>query len=40
MFRGFVYKLVPTPEQAALMAQLAGVCRLIWNLALEQRRDH
>jgi putative transposase len=22
------------------MAQFAGVCRLIWNLALEQRRDH
>lgn len=22
------------------MAQAAGVCRLIWNLALEQRRDH
>lgn len=22
------------------MAQTAGVCRLVWNLALEQRRDH
>ena len=22
------------------MAQVAGVCRLIWNIALEQRRDH
>lgn len=22
------------------MAQAAGVCRLVWNLALEQRRDH
>ncbi|TVQ30133.1 MAG: hypothetical protein EA356_15415, partial [Geminicoccaceae bacterium] len=22
------------------MAQFAGVCRLVWNLALEQRRDH
>jgi putative transposase len=40
LFRGFVYRLVPTPEQAALMAQFAGVCRLIWNLALEQRCHH
>ena len=22
------------------MARFAGVCRLVWNLALEQRRDH
>jgi putative transposase len=40
LFRGFVYRLAPSTEQAALMAQFAGVCRLIWNLALEQRRDH
>ena len=40
LFRGFVYRLAPTPEQDALMSQFAGVCRLIWNLALEQRRNH
>jgi len=40
MFRGFVYRLVPTSEQNALMAQFAGVCRLIWDLALEQRHHH
>ncbi|MCY4591389.1 MAG: helix-turn-helix domain-containing protein, partial [Alphaproteobacteria bacterium] len=38
--RGYVFKLKPTPEQASLFAQVAGVCRLIYTLALEQRRDH
>lgn len=38
--RGHVYKLKPTPAQSNLFAQFAGVCRLIYNLALEQRRDH
>ena len=38
--RGYVFKLKPTPAQASLFAQFAGVCRLIYNLALEQRRDH
>ncbi len=37
--RGFRFKLDPTPEQDALFRQFAGVCRLIYNLALEQRRD-
>jgi putative transposase len=39
-FRGYTFALRPTPEQAERMAQTAGVCRLVWNLALEQRRDH
>ena len=39
-FRGYTYALRPSADQAALMAQAAGVCRLVWNLALEQRRDH
>lgn len=39
-FRGFTFALRPTPEQAARMAQAAGVCRLVWNLALDQRRHH
>ena len=36
--RGFVYRLRPTPEQDVLLAQTAGVVRLVYNLALEQRR--
>ena len=38
--RGYVYRLQPTKEQEALFEQYAGVCRLIWNLALEQRCHH
>lgn len=39
-FRGFTYRLKPTIEQEDQFFQFAGVCRLVWNLALEQRRDH
>jgi putative transposase len=35
--RGFRFKLCPTAEQEALFRQFAGVCRLVYNLALEQR---
>jgi putative transposase len=35
--RGFRYRLEPLPEQEALFRQFAGVCRLIYNLGLEQR---
>ncbi len=38
--RGYVYRLRPEVEQERQFAQFAGVCRLVWNLALEQRRDH
>jgi putative transposase len=34
-----LYRLYPTPVQAAQMAQIAGSCRFVYNLALEQRRD-
>lgn len=34
-----LFRLYPTPEQAAQMAQIAGACRFVYNLALEQRRD-
>jgi putative transposase len=37
--RGFTFKLDPTTEQEALFRQFSGVCRLIYNLALEQRRN-
>ncbi len=33
------YRLYPTPEQERQMAQIAGSCRFVYNLALEQRRD-
>jgi len=36
--RGFRFKLCPTAEQEALFRQFPGVCRLIYNLALEQRQ--
>jgi len=36
--RGYRYRLKPTPAQEALLAQTCGVVRLVYNLALEQRR--
>jgi putative transposase len=39
-FLGYTYALRPTQEQADQFGQFAGVCRLVWNLALEQRRNH
>ena len=33
------YRLYPTPGQERQMAQTAGACRFVYNLALEQRRD-
>lgn len=38
--RGYRYRLAPSAEQEELFRQFAGVCRLVYNLALEQRRDH
>ncbi len=35
--RGFVYKLKPIASQERKFRQYAGVCRLVYNLALEQR---
>lgn len=37
--RASVFRLYPTSKQANQMAQIAGACRFIYNLALEQRRD-
>ncbi|PWC69074.1 transposase [Azospirillum sp. TSH7] len=37
--RGYKFRLYATDEQEALFGQYAGVCRLVYNLALEQRRD-
>lgn len=38
--RAFRYRLYPTAEQAELLEQTAGVVRLVYNLALEQRSQH
>jgi putative transposase len=40
VFRGFTFALRPTVAQTEKFGQIAGVCRLVWNLALEQRRTH
>lgn len=40
LFRGFTYRLKPNSMQEESFLQFAGVCRLVWNLALEQRRTH
>ena len=37
--KAVLFRLYPTPEQATQMAQIAGACRFVYNLALEQRRD-
>ncbi|MEN3145708.1 transposase [Neorhizobium sp. IRAMC:178] len=38
--RGYKFLLRPTSVQMAAMEQHASICRLIYNLAVEQRRDH
>lgn len=38
--RGYQFRLYPTPEQDGLFRQFAGVCRFIYNLALEQREKY
>ena len=37
--RGYRYRLQPTPDQAERLLGFIGVTRLVYNLALEQRRD-
>lgn len=39
LFKTFAFALAPTPEQEERFSQFAGVSRLVYNLALEQRRD-
>jgi putative transposase len=36
--RGYKYQLEPSSEVAAKLAQQAGACRFVYNLALEQRQ--
>jgi len=37
--RTYRYRLYPTEEQAVTLSRFVGVCRLVYNIALEQRRD-
>lgn len=37
--RGYRYRLYATDGQQELFGQFAGVCRLVYNICLEQRRD-
>jgi putative transposase len=37
--RGYRFRIYATAEQETLFSQFAGVCRLVYNLGLEQRRD-
>lgn len=39
LHRGYKFRLYATSEQEILFGQYAGVCRLIYNTGLEQRRD-
>lgn len=39
MHRGYRFRLYPTEAQAETLGQWVGVTRLVYNLALEQRRD-
>ncbi|CCT58857.1 helix-turn-helix domain-containing protein [Acetobacter pasteurianus] len=34
-----IYRLYPDAEQGLTLARIAGACRAVYNLALEQRRD-
>lgn len=39
IYRTYQFRLYATDEQEVLFGQFAGVCRLVYNLGLEQRRD-
>ncbi|MFZ3585166.1 RNA-guided endonuclease InsQ/TnpB family protein [Loktanella sp. DJP18] len=38
--QSYRFRIYPTPAQEAAFRQIAGCCRLVYNLGLEQRRDH
>ena len=38
--QSYRFRIYPTPEQEAAFRRIAGCCRLVYNLGLEQRRDH
>lgn len=40
MLTGRRYRLELTPEQTEFAGQIGGICRSVWNTALEQRRTY
>lgn len=40
MLTGRKYRLAFTPEQADFAETIGGICRSVWNTALEQRREY
>jgi len=36
--KAFRYRIYPTPDQERALTRIAGCCRVVYNLALEQRR--
>lgn len=40
MLTGRRFRLELTPEQEAYADRIAGTCRLVWNIGLEQRREY
>lgn len=39
MFKAYKYRIYPTPEQVQKIEQTFGVCRLVYNLGLQIKRD-
>ncbi|WP_235883497.1 helix-turn-helix domain-containing protein [Saccharopolyspora elongata] len=40
MLTGRKYRLALTPAQADFAEHIGGICRAVWNIALEQRRAY
>lgn len=39
MLKAYKYRIYPTPEQAAMIDQTFGVCRLVYNMGLDIKRQ-
>ena len=39
VLRGYKFRLYADDAQKAQLSRIAGICRFVYNLALEQRRD-
>jgi len=40
VFKATKVRIYPTPDQEIAFARISGCCRLLYNIGLEQRRDH
>jgi putative transposase len=38
--QSYRFRIYPTKAQEEAFRQISGCCRLVYNLGLEQRRDH